>query len=229
VFVSVKRDNWTVGSVIRGAKGIPVVGLSRDTTVAIPLDSSVDPIREGQGMVPLDHVLALAVLIAPPADGDPVCPREHACIWRTIKAVSLSLQLIDPREGRYVLARSSDFESDVPFLRRRQADLGGAPPLTDAWALPRRELACQLLTLNRKSHRHLIRQRDAIGDYPGLDELLAETERRYKIWDAVRDAGSEFYYVSVRRAALAQLRQMLGDEAYHLAKLPPAAVPGAAD
>lgn len=176
-------------------------------------------------MVPLEHVLALAVLIAPTTAGDLLVPREHVCVWRTIQAVALSMEWIDPREKRYVLAHSCDFEPDVQLLRRRAMEMGNAPPITDAWAFPSRELACHQLGLNREYHRKLTQQRDAVGDYPGLDELLTETDRRYKIWDAVRDAQSEFYYLTVRRSALALLRQMLGDGSYHQAELPPP-VPG---
>src|SRR5439155_3184044 len=87
----------------------------------------------GRRMVPLDHVLAVAVLIAP-ADCGPA--PEHAGVWRTIQEAALSLELLDPREARYVLSRAEDFEVDLPLVRRRLADLGGAPPLAHAWLFP---------------------------------------------------------------------------------------------
>jgi hypothetical protein len=177
-------------------------------------------------MVPLDHVLALAVLIAPAGPpGEAFAAPEHACVWRTVQETALSLELLDPREARYVLARPGDFEADVPLLRRRNVDLRAAPPLTDAWRFPPADVAHRHLAFNRTFHRDLTLRRDAMGGHFGLDAALAENDRLYKVWDAVRDANSEFYYVSVRRQALAQLRRLIGPDAYHKAELPPP-IPG---
>ena len=41
------------------------------------------------------------------------------------------------------------------------------------------------------------------------------------MWDAVRDARCEFYYVTVRRQALKKLRDLVGEEAYLAGTLPP--------
>jgi hypothetical protein len=172
-------------------------------------------------MVPLDHVLALAVLIAPAGCGEALGAPEYAGVWRTVQEVALSLELLDPREGRYVLSRADDFEADLQFVRRRHAELRHAPPVADAWRFPPPEMACRHLSFNRTFHRDLTLRRDAMGGQPGFDEALAEAERLYKVWDAVRDARSEFYYVSVRRQALALLQQMIGADAYHKAELPP--------
>ena len=51
--------------------------------------------------------------------------------------------------------------------------------------------------------------------------MLAETDRLYLVWDAVRDARCDFYYVTVRRQALKKLRDLVGDEAYATGELPP--------
>ena len=75
-------------------------------------------------MVPLDHVLALAVLIAPLDAGGSADFRDHACLWQTIQAVAVSLEVLDPRETRCVLARPQDFESDLHLVRKRHAELG---------------------------------------------------------------------------------------------------------
>ena len=176
-------------------------------------------------MVPLDHVLALAVLIAPVPGGEAFAAPEHVCVWRTVQETALSLELLDPRETRYVMSRPGDFDADVVLLRRRMHELSGTPPLADAWRFPTADVAHQYLAHNRTLHRDLTLRRDAMGGHLGLDAALAETERLYKVWDAVRDARSEFYYVSVRRQALAHLLQMIGPDAYHKAQLPPP-VPG---
>jgi hypothetical protein len=174
-------------------------------------------------MVPLDFVLALAVLLAPADAAGAPAPSEHAGLWRTVQAVALALEVLDPREMRGVLARPQDFEADLALIRKRHRELGDAPPVCDAWRFPARELAVNMLAVNRERHRELTLKRQAIGPHPALDGALAECERLYRVWDAVRDARSEFYYVGVRRQALALLRQTLGDPAYHSAHLPPAA------
>jgi hypothetical protein len=50
---------------------------------------------------------------------------------------------------------------------------------------------------------------------------LQETDRLYQVWDAVRDARCDYYYVTVRRQALKRLRELIGDEAYYSASFPP--------
>ena len=54
-----------------------------------------------------------------------------------------------------------------------------------------------------------------------LRTALQETDHLYYIWDTVRDARCEYYYVTVRRQALKRLRDLLGEEAYYTTKLPP--------
>jgi hypothetical protein len=176
-------------------------------------------------MVPLDHVLALALLLAPADCESSFSAPEHACLWRTAQQTALSLELLDPRELPYVLSRPGDYEADLRLVRRRRADLRGAPPLADAWRFPPPEFASAHLAHNRAVHRAFAARREAMGALPGYDEALAEAERLYQVWDAVRDCRSEWYYVIVRRQALARLYELLGADDYHKARLPPPAPP----
>jgi hypothetical protein len=50
---------------------------------------------------------------------------------------------------------------------------------------------------------------------------MQETEHLYQVWDTVRDARCDYYYVTVRRQALKKLRKMLGVDDYYFGKLPP--------
>ena len=54
-----------------------------------------------------------------------------------------------------------------------------------------------------------------------LREMLQEVDRLYNIWDTVRDARCDYYYVTVRRQALKKLRETVGDDAYYSGALPP--------
>jgi hypothetical protein len=172
-------------------------------------------------MMPLDHVLAVAVLLAPLERGEPVSLREYTCLAATLRAVAVSQEVLDPREAGYVLARPEHFDADVQLVRKRCHDLADAPPLGDAQRFPCREMVCEMLSFNRAYHHTLAVQKEALGSRDGVDDALAEADQLYRVWDAVRDAKSEFYYVSVRREALARLRQAIGPEDYARGVLPP--------
>jgi hypothetical protein len=174
-------------------------------------------------MVPLDYVLAVAVLTTPPATGDkPLPAREFASLRLVCREVALSWELLDKRELHYVFARTDDFDADLDFLRHRHRNLADAPPLCDCVRFPDGALAGELLAFNRAYRQHLAR-REATGT-PWPEEVRAavrETDQLYHIWDAVRDARSECYYVTVRRQALQSLRARLGPAAYACGALPP--------
>ena len=68
----------------------------------------------------------------------------------------------------------------------------------------------------------------AVGDPDGIvsaneevSSYVAEADRLYHIWDLVRDAGSDCYYVTYRRQALAALREAIGRGDYYRGVLPP--------
>jgi hypothetical protein len=172
-------------------------------------------------MVPLDYVLAVAVLLAPPDNGEPASLREYTGLASTVQALALGWEVLDPREKGCVLARREHFDADVQLVRRRCRDLADAPPLADAERFPCREMVCEMLSFNRDYHRTLSLRKQAQGGRDGVDEALSEADELYRIWDTIRDARSAFYYVSVRREALARLRQLIGPDDYARGVLPP--------
>ena len=174
-------------------------------------------------MVPLDYVLAVAVLVAGPRCGSPAqAMPEHLCLAPTLSNLALSWELIDPREEGLLFARRSDFSCDVQLVQRRYTDLSDAPPVCDALRLPNKDTAGELLAFNRAYYATLKQRRDLLGEnFGAVVPAMAETDQLYRIWDLVRDAGSECYYVSVRRQALLTLRQAIGAADFAVAKLPP--------
>lgn len=50
--------------------------------------------------------------------------------------------------------------------------------------------------------------------------VIQETDTLYRAWDKIRDARCDFYYVSVRRRGLLDLRTMIGEKAYNENRLP---------
>jgi hypothetical protein len=174
-------------------------------------------------MFGLDYVLALALLSAPAeiAEGSDSV-RAYADVRPTLQALAVQWEILDPKEVRYTLARPEDFVADVLLVRRRFQELAQAPPLGDAQRFPDRNLVNEFLTANRSYQQFLgVRQPVELAHWWELRAAVQETERLYQIWDKVRDAHCEFYYVNVRRQALKDLRSMIGDEAYYSAKLPP--------
>jgi len=173
-------------------------------------------------MIPLDYVLAVALLATPEGAELPGTGAEYASVRPTMQAVALEWELLDAREVRYVLARAEDFPADLKLLRRRFQDLADAPPLDDCLRFPDRTLVNDLLSFNRAYRQHLdSRQGLDSSSRWELHEALQETDRLYQIWDTVRDARCEYYYVTVRRQALKQLREAVGPEAYYGGTLPP--------
>lgn len=100
--------------------------------------------------------------------------------------------------------------------------LADLPPEWDVTRFPTRPEANEATQFNRGVVKWLEERRAT--DHIHFDELtetIRQTHRLYEIWDLVRDARCEFYSPRVRRMALAELRQRLGDEAYYAGRLPP--------
>jgi hypothetical protein len=174
-------------------------------------------------MVPLDYVLAVAVLSLPPGPGE-VAPKVGRLpgLEPTLRALAVGWEVLDPREARHVLAKAEDLDADVQFLRRRYQNLIDAPPLGDCQRFPDRGLVCDLLAFNQEYQRHLTRlEAGGAACRDELREAMRETDQLYHVWDLLRDARSDCYYVSVRRQALLELREAVGVEAYYSGQLPP--------
>src|SRR5579871_4038500 len=174
-------------------------------------------------MVPLDYALAVALLTCGPESAElPASADGLAAVRPTLQALAVSWEVLDPRETRYVLTRPEDFPADLKLLRRRQRELADAPPLHDCSRFPDRSLINELLAFNRAYRQHLDnRQALEQANWWELREAVQETERLYQVWDTVRDARCDYYYVTVRRQALKKLRETVGEDAYWSGRLPP--------
>ncbi len=88
-------------------------------------------------MVPLDYILAVALLTSGPEAGDMPPPADGvASVRPTLQTLAVSWEVLDPREMRYVLTRPEDFAADLKLLRRRHRELADAPPLQAACGSP---------------------------------------------------------------------------------------------
>jgi hypothetical protein len=174
-------------------------------------------------MFPFEYLLAVALLTAPADAPEPaVNPDLYLNLRPTLQQLAIQWEILDPREVRYVLTRSEDFSSDLKLLRRRYQELADAPPLCECYRFPDRATISDLLAFNRAYRQHLdSRQSVELVHWWELREAIQETDRLYQVWDTIRDARCDYYYVTVRRQALKRLRDTLGPEAYYAGSLPP--------
>lgn len=163
-------------------------------------------------MVPLDYALAVVALTAPAgvADGHPhlgPAVQQLACCW----------ELLDPREQASRPMQRSSYAANLAWLRQRYLDLHDTPSLGDIYRLPPLRVVEEHLAFNRAFRKTLQQRACAHPPGPARDLLhrhLNETDRRHRLWDLMRDAHVECYYLTARRRTLCQLRQALGPDAY---------------
>lgn len=172
-----------------------------------------------------EWLLAAALLgsEAPLELPDPGALREHFHTLR-IPLVKLALdwEILDPRETRFILVKPEEMETDLAMLRRRLQELRAAPQLKDSLRFPDRAVVNELLVFNR-AYRKFLEERQPV-DSIHADELRRvqrETDQLYQVWDAVRDARCDYYYVTVRRQALKRLKELLNEDDYFQGNLPP--------
>src|SRR5207249_7335378 len=174
-------------------------------------------------MFQLDSLLVLALLTAPVDTPLPTGGAERLDRLRPkLQTLAVQWEILDPREVRYILARPEDFASDLNLVRRRYQALADAPVLSDCQRFPDRDAVNELLSFNRAYRQHLgLRQPMELARWWELRMALQETDHLYQIWDNVRDARCEYYYVTVRRQALKKLREMIGEDNYYGGQMPP--------
>jgi hypothetical protein len=174
-------------------------------------------------MAAFDYLLAVAMLTAPPNPSTLKKPVTlPAGVRSAIQTVAVDWEIMDQREAQYMLIRSEEYTADLTELRRRELDLADAPPLSDNYRFPNKEQINVQLDFNRAYWKHMDTRRTM--DFAHADELrviLKETERLYQIWDTLKDARCECYYVPFRRRALKKLRDLVGPDAYYRGALPP--------
>jgi hypothetical protein len=168
-------------------------------------------------------VLAAMLLTSPPGTPEMTPPAdEWPAMQEALQTMAVQWEILDPREVRYILARPDDFSNDLTLLRNRYQELKDAPKLNDGQRFPDRGTVNELLSFNRAYRRYLDARQTMEPDRASVVRAaLKETDCLYQVWDAVRDARCEYYYVTVRRQALKRLQTMLGTEAYSAADLPP--------
>jgi hypothetical protein len=174
-------------------------------------------------MSPSDLILAAMLLSAPVGTPEQVPPPDR---WQVIQSAihqtAMEWEILDAREKRYVLAKPDDFQEDLDFLRKRNIDLEDAPKVGESDRLPSRQAVNDNIRFNRAYRKNLETRLLWEPDRANvIGEAIRETEKLYKLWDAMRDAKCDYHYVTVRRLALKKLKEMVGPEIYFTGELPP--------
>ena len=167
-------------------------------------------------MFTCEIVLAAALLTAPKDAPTPVAWIE--ILRPTILTLALDSEILDPRERVFL----QDPTGDLEMLRGRNEEFLSYPQLGECNRYPPRKTLNDFLALNR-SFRNDLNARLAIDLIHAdvIREAIVETDQLYQVWDTVRDAQCEYYYVTVRRQALKLLRDLIGAEAFYTGYLPP--------
>lgn len=166
-------------------------------------------------------LVAHTLIGSPPETPEQCSKEEFPQLQAAIHAVAIEMEILDEREKRYVLTRHEDFQNDLDLIRRRNVELKDAPRVMDGQRFPDRPTANDLIRFNRSYRKHLeTRAAFELDRAPLINRVIQETDKLYGIWDAVRDARCDFYYVTVRRGALLKLKKAIGEEAYLAAEMP---------
>lgn len=174
-------------------------------------------------MIASECLLAAVLLTTSP---DLPQPRE-ALVWadvcrHSLVALALDGQLVDTREPAIHFNRPHDRGSDLKALQSRFQEFAFAPVLEECQRFPNRRIVNDFLAFNRAYRAELQARLDLDAvQAVHLRQALKETEQLHHLWCEVRDAGCEYYYITVRRQALQHLRDLLGDEAFYSGRLPP--------
>lgn len=175
-------------------------------------------------MFTYDCALAALLLTAPSEPATDSAQLAALVDWLrpALVQAALDLEILDAREERFVTGQSRDPAADLRELQARGETLAAAPPLEECRRFPDRKLINDLLAFNR-AYRSDLLARLAIDPLHGeeLGVALAETEQLYLIWNALRDAQCEYYYITVRRQSLQQLRDLVGFRAFYSGDMPP--------
>ena len=167
--------------------------------------------------------LAFILITAPPGapEADPPAEQWHS-IQQAVQQLAQDWEILDKNETKFILARPDEFGKDLNILRRRYQELRESPRVADCERFPDRQTVAEMIKFNRAYRKsleaRLIFETDRAGD---IRAAIKETDRLYHVWDSVRDARCEYYYVTVRRQALKKLKELLGDEGYAIGELPP--------
>lgn len=172
-----------------------------------------------------EYLMALAVIMSPPTED----ATKHQFLARDIARVAIQLELLDERELVDIfgeekwLTDEQSFNKFMSLIWNRRDQLKDCPPDSDRVVFVRltNTTILEMLKFNQRYHQDLIDRQELTGKDDAVDAAIDETNELRRIYDKLEIATSSLYYVTTRREALKQVRDMIGEENYYNSLLPP--------
>lgn len=169
----------------------------------------------------LDYAIAVALLTSPPAEGADLSP--YVRLRPVMQKIALEWEVLDPREVTFLLARNKDFSDDVCVIQQRWQEFKDAPFIDEVLRFPDRTVVNDFLTFNRSYRSDLKNASEIVGGHARwwYEAAIQETDILYRVWEKVHDARNKSCYITVRRQALKNFRELVGAECFYSGQLPP--------
>lgn len=164
----------------------------------------------------MDIVLATVLLIT----DKPINDNWIEILCPTLIILAIDSEIVDPREKQTLFTQ--DLVGDLELIRKRNLEFANHPMLGECNRYPEYKLINDYLLLNR-SYRNTLTKRLEVDIFreDAIRDAIIHTDQLYQVWDTIRDAKCDYYYVTVRRQALQLLRDLLGEEAFYSVRMPP--------
>jgi len=148
-------------------------------------------------------------------------PSDPSIYWpKDIFTAAIENELIDARE--YGFLKVFDWPSLSTKLQERLDKYDQMPRLGEADRFPHRESINEFLALNRRFREDLQKRLEVdLVNEDVVRQAISECDQLYHIYDTLRDAKCDFYYVTTRREALQLLKELVGEESFYSGRLPP--------
>ena len=188
-------------------------------------------------MFPLDYFLVIALITSPNLKEEIVLEDMPYLfsLSNLFKEYCITNEYMDVREKNYMFLVNSDnqtkdelvvsFMNDLFLMRKRYKELKDAPPVHDHVRFYDHQTIAEMLNFNKRYREYLVDQISLYGQSTYRSErytqALEETDRLYNIWDKVRDSKLDWYYITIRRAALKEVRDIVGYTAFYNGTMPP--------
>lgn len=164
------------------------------------------------------HLFFALALLASPAEPSPSVIQYAR---HELRLIAVATENIDAREVPQMFRVPAEMTTDLRLIKKRIHDLNDAPFLVDALRFNiDRDICGECLAFNRAYRIHLQRMIELYPQDERWQIAQREADQLYRIWDWLRDAKCEFYYCHVRRAALRDLRNAIGDVAFNAGVMP---------
>jgi hypothetical protein len=168
------------------------------------------------------HLVTAWVLLSTPPGVKEVPPAvgQWADLSLALRRVAIDQQLMCEDAGYFTALR--EFQDDLNAIRQRWIELADCPPIQDVMRFPPIGEIREGRYFNQRYKAHLVNRLEWETDRADqIWRVIQETDQLYRIWDAADDGLNPNYGIARQRKGLARLKELLGDDDYAAAKLPP--------